>query len=730
MLKRLICLTLILSLLAEQCLAQGVPAADISSGLTVRSFRPPQLCSISFPPGQGQIDFIIDKGDEKTLKEDGVRALAPVLLNYFYTGLSLPDDSLWVNLRPDSDKSIIDPSLEKTDAGRILLEADVQLKKDLAMLTSPQKPEGRQYWTLLYAKAAQLFGASRQEIPTLARPWIVPGEIVLKESPTGVYVYKAVLRVKLEQDRLKDSPTYNFDDPRLKQLNDYAAVLLRQLIIPRLTRQVNSDRSYAALRQVYYSLVLAQWLKKRALAAPGTVPAPIKTRIDSGDLTGLTSRTPWAKEEYYTAYRKSFEKSEYSFSETTNSGSEVSIRTYNSGGIMIAPESDTRFIVTQGKELPSTRNSSRIRTALDGGDPETEKEPARTDEDLPSYISRQDNSQSTGFTAVSYQDIRNLADMIDWETALAKIDQYKYFFVFPIKNPENLLYITGNFDLNSLERDSSLRMRLELRKILERSMQKELGPADNGLVLELLKQIQSRLGGPEGISEPQLLFILLRNTQRNFDAWIKSYGLGTPYIPEENRIGSEDYSHTRLFAYIYYQEIRELHRLLDAEPDKTISVLDLGTGMANVLFSIMQSLTPEERKRVKLFGIDGQERDMNIARKYGKERGYDITFRKVNVERPDWMQQTLLLNGGEKFDLVISNHVLEHLDPANPPDKYVREWLTLGKNLVVSVPMDEPEETFKLSGHQFRFDVGRLDLIGGILRNDGLNVNLQETSKG
>ncbi|MGE5307987.1 MAG: hypothetical protein ACM3OC_02750, partial [Deltaproteobacteria bacterium] len=39
-------------------------------------------------------------------------------------------------------------------------------------------------------------------------------------------------------------------------------------------------------------------------------------------------------------------------------------------------------------------------------------------------------------------------------------------------------------------------------------------------------------------------------------------------------------------------------------------------------------------------------------------------------------------------------------------------------------------ETFKLSGHQFRFDVGRLDLIGGILRNDGLNVNLQETSKG
>jgi tRNA(Ile)-lysidine synthase TilS/MesJ len=52
---------------------------------------------------------------------------------------------------------------------------------------------------------------------------------------TSAYVYKATLKVMLEQDHLKNSPDYNFSDPRLKELNEYSSQLIRHKIIPLLT---------------------------------------------------------------------------------------------------------------------------------------------------------------------------------------------------------------------------------------------------------------------------------------------------------------------------------------------------------------------------------------------------------------------------------------------------------------------------------------------------------------
>ena len=48
-------------------------------------------------------------------------------------------------LKARCPEQIIDPELEKTDMGKIMLEADLQLKKDTAGLTSPQNPEGKEY---------------------------------------------------------------------------------------------------------------------------------------------------------------------------------------------------------------------------------------------------------------------------------------------------------------------------------------------------------------------------------------------------------------------------------------------------------------------------------------------------------------------------------------------------------------------------------------------------------
>ena len=64
-------------------------------------------------------------------------------MKYFFIGLALPNEKFWVNLRPDSPDNILDPDLEKTDIGRIFLEADLQLKKDTCQLYFTPKP-GRQ----------------------------------------------------------------------------------------------------------------------------------------------------------------------------------------------------------------------------------------------------------------------------------------------------------------------------------------------------------------------------------------------------------------------------------------------------------------------------------------------------------------------------------------------------------------------------------------------------------
>jgi len=227
--------------------------AYLNSFNSAGKFRPIHMRSMMFDPQSDKFNMLLDKGDAKEVATAEAEETAIRLFEYFQLGLALPNSCFWVNLRPDSPKDVIDPYLENTDLGRVLLEADLLLKKDIARFTSIDTPEGRQYWDRLYRKAESLYGQEDMTIPTLTRPWIVPGEIILGDSKDGVYIYKAMLNVMLEQDYLKDSVMFTFDDDRAKQVNDYSSELIRQLILPKLIREVNSSKKYAGLRQVYYS---------------------------------------------------------------------------------------------------------------------------------------------------------------------------------------------------------------------------------------------------------------------------------------------------------------------------------------------------------------------------------------------------------------------------------------------------------------------------------------------
>ncbi|MDD5252784.1 MAG: SAM-dependent methyltransferase [Candidatus Omnitrophica bacterium] len=306
----------------------------LSNPLSADKFRPVHLRYLSYDKLDNSFKLLLDKGDSRQLPETTLKDSARELLNYFFTGITLPNDSFWVNLRPDSVDNIIDDYLAQTEVGRILLEADVQLKKDTAAYTSPQTPEGKQYWDKLYKKAEELLGADNITIPTLVRPWIVPDEIIIREAENNAYIYKATLKVMLEDDYLKSSATYNFQDPRLKTLNEYSSQLIKEEIIPKLIKEVNTSKKYAALRQVYYSLILAQWFKARFYGKGGLC----SLRIDKRDLTGLISTGSWSKQQYFQQYQSSFKDGEYKFKESVQTLYGRSARSYFSGGIQLVPE--------------------------------------------------------------------------------------------------------------------------------------------------------------------------------------------------------------------------------------------------------------------------------------------------------------------------------------------------------------------------------------------------------
>jgi|GEM_PF-6494014 len=341
MFRKIIALVISLTFAFEQTgFAQIAANPDISGMIAgmvspQTAFRPLHFRSLSFDAASGAFQVYVDKGSAKTTGA-AIQRDSGKLFEYFLTGLTLPNSTFWVNLRPDHPDTIIDPLLNRTDAGKVLLEADLQLKKDLARFTAPDTATGRQYWNKLYAKAEALYGASTMNIPTLTRPWVVPGEIVIAETATGAYIYKATLKVMLEQDYLKNSPVFNFDDARLKELNAYSARLIRDIMLPRLTKEINSSRRYAALRQVYYSLILAQWFKKHFSDA-GTYSG----RIDSKNLSGLTSPAAWSKDPYFQAYRDSFTKGEYNKEETVTNRGRTTVRKYLSGGFAIGTTADT-----------------------------------------------------------------------------------------------------------------------------------------------------------------------------------------------------------------------------------------------------------------------------------------------------------------------------------------------------------------------------------------------------
>ncbi|MFE7407870.1 hypothetical protein [Isoptericola sp. NPDC057559] len=201
------------------------------------------------------------------------------------TWLALDPSQFWVNLNPDTPETIIDEQFATTDAGRVLLEADLAMKKTLTEIMRPETPTGQEFWDTVERTDDGLICWD------WTRAWIEPQPAKVRADGDQLYILDAPLRVQVEPMDIDWTPP-DVDDPcadapadLVKANTEYYA----EYFGPLLEERVNADPEYADMRRVYTTRVAAEWIKDRDAKRPGA----FHDVIGSGDVSDWPARTPW-----------------------------------------------------------------------------------------------------------------------------------------------------------------------------------------------------------------------------------------------------------------------------------------------------------------------------------------------------------------------------------------------------------------------------------------------------
>ncbi len=238
----------------------------------------------------------------------------------FFVWLALPPRAMWVNLNPSEPDRIIDSRFGRTNAGRVLLEADLRMKKTAARLTNPNTRLGRRYWSELEAVTSGMGACSA------SRMWIVPARATVRATTDELYILKAPLTVKLESKPFADlGARCGASSLYAKQIE----AVFRRLILPRVQRAVSRAPQFAALRSVYMSRVAAEWYRHRRKRRDSAF-ADI---IGSGDISRWASERRWTPRKTFRNYVRSYKDGEYKASRRTRRGAYTVKATYQLGGV-------------------------------------------------------------------------------------------------------------------------------------------------------------------------------------------------------------------------------------------------------------------------------------------------------------------------------------------------------------------------------------------------------------
>ncbi|MGC1119469.1 MAG: hypothetical protein WBA22_00115 [Candidatus Methanofastidiosia archaeon] len=273
-------------------------------------------------------------------------------LIYFLTGLSLSNDSFRVNLNPEESERIATSNMCSTMVGRIMLEADLQMKKDFCKYENPCESEiGEKYWALLEEKREELVMECMKIYPeeiqsvdniffgAATRYWIVPDTITAYEDKDEICVEEATLDIYSEPVYEYSTYEIEFQPTSLsvecgkslkkaaKEYGQYAMEIEKNLVLPLVVDEVNTDDQYAELRQVYLSLTLAQWYKSHCETCL------FSKFIDSADVDHLKAWKGRDCNDIWREYFDSFNNGGYYCEKTEEKGTHTVRKIYRGGGI-------------------------------------------------------------------------------------------------------------------------------------------------------------------------------------------------------------------------------------------------------------------------------------------------------------------------------------------------------------------------------------------------------------
>lgn len=284
--------------------------------------------------GGVDFDFILNAGKAEGTNP-GIDPINSSLMaaTAFMTGLAVPDNKFWVNLAPWEQDRIIDEQLSQSDVGRIMLEADLQMKRDFSNYGNPCANEtGKALWDLLDKKREALVQQCMNKFPgeikdidnirflPVTRHWIVPDTVYAYTNETQIYIINATLTIKSEPVANHSSYQIYGEDTGtpskgcLEELNksakeygEYTKELTDLMILPYVVADLNAGKNYEELRDVYVALALAQWYKSTITSDMDI----FRESLDSSNFTELKSIKPWSPNEIWDKCVYSFENGEY-----------------------------------------------------------------------------------------------------------------------------------------------------------------------------------------------------------------------------------------------------------------------------------------------------------------------------------------------------------------------------------------------------------------------------------
>lgn len=257
----------------------------------------------------------------------------------FHAWSAFPDDAFWVNLHPHEPGRLIDPGLQATNTGRVLLQADLQLKKTAAALLHPDTDLGERFWNAVYDRA----GLRDSKLCYSLRQWITPGRVEVLEAGDAVHIAAAQLEVHHEGQftaaagagagagAARESEEMAAEacrgvDPDVRA---FAEALYADLVLPELTRAVNTEAEYAELRRAYYWRLVWEWARERGHFA-GAVAANLggdPARQDPVRAAG------WNTARLFEEYLTSVGEGEFHIRREVSVGGARLLRTYYHGGV-------------------------------------------------------------------------------------------------------------------------------------------------------------------------------------------------------------------------------------------------------------------------------------------------------------------------------------------------------------------------------------------------------------